>query len=118
MPRVKRGTNAHQRRKKILKTTKGYRGGRKSKYRLAKEAFLHAQTYAYRDRRNKKRSFRRLWEIRINAGARESGISYSKFINGLKKNKIEINRKMLADLAENEPETFKKIVETVKSKES
>ena len=114
MPRVKRGTTAHKRRKKILKAAKGYRGGRKSKYRLAKEAFLHAQTYAYRDRRVKKRDFRRLWETRINSGARKNGITYSKFINALTKNKILINRKMLADLAENEPETFKKLVETVK----
>lgn len=114
MPRVKRGTSAHKRRKKLLKQTKGYRGGRKSKYRLAKEAFLHAQTYAYRDRRAKKRNFRRLWEIKINAGARKNGITYSKFINALTKNKIEINRKILADLAENEPETFKKLVEMAK----
>jgi len=114
MPRVKRGVTAHKRRKKLLKQTKGYRGGRKSKYRLAKEAFLHAQTYAYRDRRAKKRDFRRLWEIKINAGARANGITYSRFINALKKNKIELDRKILADLAENEPETFKKIVETVK----
>ena len=114
MPRVKRGTTAHKRRKKILKLAKGYRGGRKSKYKLAKEAFLHAQTYAYRDRRNKKRDFRRLWEIKINAGARKEGITYSKFINALTKNKILINRKLLADLAENEPETFKKLIEMVK----
>lgn len=114
MPRVKRGKTANKRRKKILKLAKGYRGGRKSKYRLAKEAFLHAQTYAYRDRKAKKRDFRRLWEIKINAGARANGISYSRFINALKKNKIEIDRKILADLAEHNPKTFKAIVEMVK----
>ena len=114
MARVKRGKTANKRRKNLLKHTKGYRFGRKSKYRLAKEAFLHAQTYAYRDRKNKKRAFRRLWQIKINAACRELGLSYSKFTHQLKEKKIELNRKILADLAEHEPEVFKKIVDLVK----
>ncbi len=114
MTRVKRGVQKRKRKKKIIKEAKGYKWGRKSKYRAAKEALMHARTYAYRDRRTKKRNFRRLWQIRINAACREQGISYSKFINALKKNKIELDRKILADLAKNHPEIFKKIVEKVK----
>ena len=114
MTRVKRGVLKRKRKKKIIKQAKGFKWGRKSKYKAAKEALMHAQTYAYRDRRTKKREFRRLWQIRINAACREQGISYSKFINALKKNKIELDRKILADLAKDHPEIFKKIVEKVK----
>ena len=115
MVRVKRGTTASKRRKKVLKQTKGFRWGRKSKFRLAKDALAHALSYAYRDRRTKKRDFRRLWQIQINAGCRQLGTTYSKFIAGLKKNKIEIDRKILSDLVKNKPEIFKKIVEKTKS---
>ena len=98
----------------MLKYTKGFRWGRKSKLRAAKEALLHAWTYAYRDRRNKKREFRRLWQIQINAACREHGLSYSKFIYGLKQKKIELDRKILATIAQNHPEIFTKIVEEIK----
>ncbi|XOB40144.1 MAG: 50S ribosomal protein L20 [Candidatus Nealsonbacteria bacterium] len=114
MVRVKRGKTAHKRRKRVLKQTKGFLLGRKSKYRLAKDALFHAWTHAYRDRKKKKRSFRGLWQIQINAACREKGISYSKFINGLKKNKIEIDRKVLSELARKHPEIFEKIVEKIK----
>jgi len=114
MTRVKRGVQKRKRKKKFIKQAKGYKWGRKSKYRAAKEALMHAWTYAYRDRRTKKRDFHRLWQIRINAACREQGISYSKFINALKKNKIELDRKILAQLAKDYPEIFKKIVEKVK----
>ena len=115
MTRVKRGKIAHKRRKNVLKHTKGFRWGRKSKYRLAKEALLHAWTYSFRDRKTKKRNFRRLWQIQINAVCRERGLSYSKFIAGLKKNKIEIDRKILARIAQNHPAIFEKLVEKIKS---
>ena len=115
MVRVKRGTTAHKRRKNILKHAKGFKWGRKSKYKAAKDALAHAWSYAYRDRRTKKRNFRRLWQVQINAACREQGISYSKFIAGLKKNKIELDRKILSELAKKNPEVFKKIVEKVKS---
>ncbi len=113
MPRVKRGTIANKRRKNVLKRTKGYRWGRKSKFRLAKQALQKAGTYAYRDRKAKKRTARGLWQIQINAACRANGISYSKFIAGLKKNKIELDRKILAQLAQQQPEVFAKIVEKV-----
>ncbi|MCP6719249.1 MAG: 50S ribosomal protein L20 [Patescibacteria group bacterium] len=115
MVRVKRGKTAHKRRKRILKQVKGFRWGRKSKYRLAKDALFHAWTYAYRDRRNKKRDFRSQWQVQINAAVREKEVSYSKFINALKKNKIEIDRKILAELAQKHPEIFDKIVDKVKT---
>ena len=115
MVRVKRGTTAHKRRKHLLKYAKGFRWGRKSKYAAAKDAMYHAWEYAYQGRKNKKRNFRNLWQTHINASTREQGISYSRFISALKKNKIEINRKILADLAQKNPEIFKKIVEKVKS---
>lgn len=115
MVRVKRGKTAHKRRKHLLKETKGFRWGRKTKYRQAKEALFHARKYAYRDRRVKKREARRLWQIQIGAFCKELGISYSRFINNLKKNKIELDRKILAQLAREKPEIFKKIVEKVKS---
>ncbi len=114
MTRVKRGVQKRKRKKKIIKEAKGFKWGRKSKYKAAKEALMHARTYAYRDRRTKKREFRRLWQIRINAACRQEGISYSKFINALKKNKIELDRKILSTLAKDHPEIFKKIVEKVK----
>ncbi len=115
MTRVKRGTTANKRRKKVLKQTKGYKWGRKSKYRLAKDALRHALMHAYHDRKKKKQNFRQLWQIKINAAARENGLTYSKFINRLKKAKIEINRKILAQLAEKQPEIFKQIIEKVKN---
>ncbi len=114
MVRVKRSKAKRRRKKKIIKLAKGYKWGRKSKYRAAKQAVYKALTYAYRDRRVRKRDFRRLWQIQINAGVRQYGLSYSKFINLLKNKKIELNRKVLADLAENEPKVFEKIVEEVK----
>ena len=116
MVRVKRGKNAHKRRKRLLKHTKGFRWGRKSKYRLAKEALFHAWTHAYFDRKKKKRDFRVLWQIQINAACRQHGLSYSKFIHGLKKNKIGLDRKILSNLAQNHPQIFEKIVEKVKQK--
>jgi len=114
MTRVKRGVMAHKRRKKIIKQAKGFKWGRKSKYRLAKDALKHAWTYAYRDRKAKKRVFRRLWNIKINAAVRENGLTYSQFINKLKKAKIELDRKILSQLAEKQPEVFKKIIEKIK----
>lgn len=97
-----------------MKYAKGFRWGRKTKYRQAKEALYHAWEYAYRDRRAKKRDFRKLWQTQINAACRQFGISYSKFIHGLKKNKIGLDRKILAELAKNHSEIFEKIVEKVK----
>lgn len=114
MVRVKRGTIAHKRRKHLLENTKGFRWGRKSKYRAAKQAMQKAWTYAYRDRKKNKSNRRALWQITINAACRALGISYSKFIAGLKKNKIELDRKILAQLAKDQPEIFAKIVEKVK----
>lgn len=114
MARVKRGVLAHKRRKKVIKQAKGYKWGRSKKYRAAKEALFHALSYAYRDRRTKKREKRRLWQIQINAACRKQGISYSKFINQLKKNNIELDRKILAQLSQEKPEVFEKIVEQVK----
>ncbi len=116
MVRTKRGKTASKRRKKTLKETKGFRWGRKSKYKAAKEALMHAREYSYRDRRTKKRSFRQLWQIQINAACRQAGLSYSKFINGLKKNNIELDRKILADLGKNHPQIFEKITEKIKKK--
>lgn len=115
MVRVKRGTTAHKRRKRLLKQAKGFRWSRKSKYRLAKEGLLHAFKYAYRDRRTKKREFRKLWQIQINAAIRPFELSYSKFIHLLKQKNIEIDRKILATLAKEHPEIFEKIVGKVKS---
>jgi large subunit ribosomal protein L20 len=114
MSRVTRGNKKLLRRKKILKLAKGFFGAKRKNYRTAKEAVEKALAYAYRDRRNKKRDFRRLWNVRINAAVREYGISYSKFIFGLNKANIRLNRKILANLAATEPETFEKIVEQVK----
>ncbi len=115
MVRIKRGTIAHKRRKHLLKYAKGFRWGRKSKYKAAKDALRHAWSYAYKDRKVKKRNFRQLWQIQIGAACRQLKISYSKFMAGLKKEKIELDRKILSELAKKNPEVFKKIVEKVKS---
>ena len=114
MPRVKRGPSHVKKRRKILKAAKGYRHGRKKLIKLAKVAILKAGAYAYRDRKVKKRSMRRLWQIKLNAAVRVFDLSYSKFIALLKKNKVELDRKVLADLAENNTEVFAKIVEKIK----
>ena len=114
MTRVKRGTIAHKRRKNVLKYTKGFRWGRKSKYRAAKEALLHAWTHAFSGRKQKKRDFRQLWNIQINAACRQYGLPYNKFIHGLKKADIALDRKILAQLANQHPKVFEKIVEKVK----
>jgi large subunit ribosomal protein L20 len=115
MPRVKRGVIARARHKKVLDAAKGYRGRRKNVYRIAKQAVMKAGQYAYRDRRQKKRQFRALWIARINAGARECGLTYSRFMNGLKKSAVEVDRKVLADLAVFDKPAFAKFVEMAKS---
>ncbi len=114
MPRVKRGTIAHKHREKTLKYTKGFKWGRSTKERAAKEALLHAWVHAFRGRKEKKRTFRQLWTVKINAAIRNEGMSYSRFIAALKKSGIKLDRKILADLAEHEPEVFKKVVATAK----
>ncbi len=114
MPRVKRGNKRVSRRKKILKLAKGYYGKKSKAHRVAKEAVERAGQFAYRDRRNKKRSFRRLWIVRINAAARINGISYNRLIEGLKKAGVEVNRKMLADLAVRDPAGFTQLAEIAK----
>ena len=115
MPRVKRGVTAHARHKKVLALAKGFRGRRKNVYRIAKEAVMKAGQYAYRDRRAKKRVFRQLWIARINAASRGLGVTYSKFMAGLKKANIDIDRKVLADMAVKDPAAFSSIVEKVKA---
>lgn len=110
MPRVKRGVQANRRRKRLLKHAKGFLWTRKTKYRQAKEALLHAWSFQFADRKKKKRDFRRLWQVKIGAASRENGLSYSKFINELKKQNIELDRKILADLAENNPDIFKQLL--------
>ena len=114
MPRSVNSVASRKRRKKILKAAKGYFGRRKNVYTVAKNAVEKAMTYAYRDRKNNKRNFRSLWIQRINAGAREHGMSYSQFMGKVKANNIELNRKVLADLAMNNPKAFKAIVQKVK----
>jgi len=114
MPRVKRGTRKRKRRSKILKLAKGYWGARSHNYRTAKEAVERALQYAYRDRRTRKRDIRRLWIIRIKAAAESNGLSYSHFIHGLKEHNIELNRKILANLAVSSPQSFSRIVQKVK----
>jgi large subunit ribosomal protein L20 len=114
MPRVKRGIKRRARRAKVLKQAKGYRGAKGHNYRVAKEAVEKSLLYAYRDRRNRKRDFRRLWIIRIKAASEMNGIAYSRFINGLKKLNIELDRKVLADLAVNSPQAFASLVQKVK----
>ncbi|TSC82853.1 MAG: 50S ribosomal protein L20 [Parcubacteria group bacterium Gr01-1014_20] len=111
MPRVKRGTTAKRKRSKVLKQTKGFRWGRKSKERAAKEALLHALSRKFRGRKEKKRTARALWNVKINAAARAENLSYSKLIAALKKKNIKLDRKILADLAEHEPAVFKKVIE-------
>ena len=114
MSRVKRGFKARRRRNKVLKAAKGYRGGHSKLFRSAAVAVDRARQYAYRDRRNKKRDFRKLWIIRINAAARENGMSYSEFMGGLNKAGIDLDRKVLSDMAIHDPAGFSKIVEMVK----
>lgn len=113
MSRVKRGTIKHKKKKNILVQTKGFRHGRKSKVAQAKDALKHAGTYAFAHRKDKKADMRKLWTIRINSAVRPLGLSYSKFIDGLKKKNITIDRKILSDLAQNNPETFSRIVKNI-----
>ncbi|MBQ8706602.1 MAG: 50S ribosomal protein L20 [Succinivibrionaceae bacterium] len=115
MPRVKRGVTAHARHKKVLDAAKGYYGARSRVYRVAVQAVTKAGQYAFRDRRQKKRQFRQLWIVRINAAARMNGLSYSKFINGLKKASIEIDRKILSDIAIQDQAVFVALVEKAKA---
>ncbi len=114
MARVKRGVHARKHRRAILARAKGFRGARSRRYRIANEAVLHAERYAYRDRRARKRDFRRLWITRINAAARQDGLSYSRFIHGLKRAEIDVDRKILADLAVRDPEAFRELVGAAK----
>ena len=114
MPRVTRGTKARQRRKKIMKLAKGYTGGRRKQYRQARETVERGLAYAYRDRRVKKRNFRRLWILRINAAARLNGLSYGQLIHGLVQAGIEVDRKILANLAVQDPQAFSAIAEVAK----
>ena len=115
MPRVKRGVTARARHKKVINAAKGYRGRRGNVFRVAKQAVMKAGQYAYRDRRNKKRTFRALWITRINAACRELGVTYSAFIAGTKKASIELDRKVLADMAVNDKAGFAAVVEQAKS---
>jgi len=114
MARVKGAVKTRARRRKTLKLAKGYYGRKSTNFRIANQAVMKSLVYAYRDRRNKKREFRKLWIARINAGARLNGLSYSRFINGLKQKNININRKMLAEMAVNDADNFAKLVEKVK----
>jgi len=115
MPRVKRGVTAHAKHKKVIDAAKGFRGRRGNVFRVAKEAVMHAAQYAYRDRRQRKRQFRALWIARINAAARELGLSYSVLMNGLKKAEIEIDRKVLAAIAYDDAPAFAEIVKKVQA---
>jgi large subunit ribosomal protein L20 len=115
MARVKRSVHAKKKRREVLKAAKGYTGSRRIRYRAAKEQVQHSGVYAYRDRRDRKAQFRRLWIARINAACRTHGMSYSVFINGLKTAGVEVDRKILADLAVNDPKAFASLVETAKS---
>ncbi|MEF2559811.1 MAG: 50S ribosomal protein L20 [Eggerthellaceae bacterium] len=114
MPRVKRAVSAHKKRRTVLNRAKGYYGAKSRSYRAAKEQVQHSLQYAYRDRRNKKREIRRLWITRINAAARINGLSYSMFMNGLKKAGVELDRKVLSDMAINDAEAFASLVEVAK----
>ena len=114
MTRVKRSVNARKKRRATLERTKGFRGEANSNYRRAKEALMKAESYAYRDRRNKKRDFRRLWITRINAAARQNGMSYGQFMHGLKLAGIELDRKVLADIAVRDAETFRRFADTAR----
>jgi large subunit ribosomal protein L20 len=111
MTRVKRSVNARKKRRAVLERAKGYRGEAHSSYKRAKEAVMKADSYAYRDRRNRKRDFRRLWIVRINAAARQEGLTYSQFMHGLREAGIELDRKVLADIAVRDPETFRRFAE-------
>ena len=115
MPRVKRGVTARAKHKKVFEFTKGHRGRRKNVYRVATQSMDKALQYAYRDRRNKKRDFKSLWIQRINAGVRSEGLTYSKFINGLNKSGIKLDRKVLAEIAYDNPEAFKTIIKKAQS---
>ena len=115
MPRVKRAVSAHKKRRTVLNRAKGYYGAKSRSYRAAKEQVQHSLQYQYRDRRNKKREVRRLWITRINAAARINGLSYSVFMNGLKKAGVELDRKVLSDMAINDPEAFASLVEVAKT---
>ncbi len=115
MARVKRGVTARAKHKKVLKQAKGYYGARSRVFRVAKQAVIKAHQYAYRDRRQRRRQFRALWIIRINAGARQYGLTYSQFINGLNKANIELDRKVLADMAVNDKTAFAQVVEQAKA---
>src|SRR6185503_18008936 len=115
MPRVKRAVHARKKRAKVLNQAKGYYGRKKSSYRFAKEQVEHSLVYAYRDRKAKKRTFRRLWIMRINAGARANGLSYNQFVSGCRAANIELDRKILADLAVSDPVAFGKLVEQAKA---
>lgn len=114
MPRAKGGVLTAKKRKKVLKYTKGFRWDRKTKKRAATEALLHAWTHAFKGRKQKKRDFRTLWNVRINAAARENGMKYSVLINKLKKANVKLDRKILADLARNNPQVFAKVIEKIK----
>ena len=114
MTRVKRSVHARKKRREVLKQAKGFRGEAHSNYKRAKEAVLKADSYAYRDRRNRKRDFRRLWIVRINAAARQNGLSYGTFMHGLKLAGIELDRKVLADIAVRDPETFRRFAEAAR----
>lgn len=116
MPRIKRGVTAHARHKKILAAAKGYRGRRKNVFRVANEAVMKAGQYAYRDRRQRKRQFRALWIARINAAARQHGLTYSVFMNGLNRAEIELDRKVLSDIAIFDKDAFARIVDQVKAR--
>ena len=115
MARVKRATNAHKKRKVVLERASGYRGQRSRLYRKAKEQVLHSMTYAYRDRKDRKGNFRRLWIQRINAAARANGMTYNRFIQGLKAAGLEVDRRMLAEMAVNDPKAFESLVETARA---
>ena len=114
MARVKRSVHAKKKRREVLRKAKGYYGSRSKRYRVAKEQLLHSGQYAYRDRRDRKAQFRRLWIARIGAGARQHGMSYSRFVHGLSKAGIEVDRKMLADMAVRDPAAFGQLVEAAK----
>lgn len=114
MARVKRSVHAKKKRREVLRKAKGYYGSRSRRYRVAKEQLLHSGQYAYRDRRDRKAQFRRLWIVRIGAGARQNGLSYSRFINGLQKAGVEVDRKALADLAVHDPSAFGQLVQAAK----
>ncbi len=118
MTRVKKGQTSHKRKKHLLKHAKGFKWGRKSKYKLAKDALRHAWSFSYRDRKVKKRDFRQLWQIQINAACRKLGITYSRFINGLKIKNIELDRKVLSQLIVKNPEIFEHIVEEAKGEQT